>query len=82
MERQVGHSCRNANLRNLELFKGTWEPPKVSENADHKWQGSTLRCVLGEINRAVEERTLSWGETDGSMESSEKVTAAIPPGES
>lgn len=64
MERQVGHSCRNANLRN------------------HKWQGSTLRCVLGEINRAVEERTLSWGETDGSMESSEKVTAAIPPGES
>ena len=54
MERQVGHSCKNASLRNLELFKGTWEPPKVFEHADHKWQGSTLRCVLGEINRAVE----------------------------
>ena len=53
MERQVRHSCENASLRNLELFKKTRLPPKVSELAARKWKGNTLSCVPGQLNQAV-----------------------------
>lgn len=33
---QAGRAS-NANLRNLELFEGTWGPLKAFERADHKW---------------------------------------------
>ena len=54
MQRQVGHSCKSANLRNLELFKRTRGPPKVSELAARKWKGNTLSCVPGQLNQTVE----------------------------
>lgn len=58
---QAGRAS-NASLRNLELCEGTWGPLKAFERADHKWQGAMLRCVLGEVNWVVEQRTGFSGE--------------------
>lgn len=46
---QAGRAL-NANLGNVELFGGTWEPLKVFEHAE-KQQGSVLRCDLGRLIR-------------------------------